>query len=160
MTTQLESHLHDMLAASDRILNGFAPEPLSDDLLEKIPARVGPTPPITEALAPANVPDVPAPIEVHQAAIAYVGKSVKRQTMLGKMFRAIVATGRVSADDLRQDGFITMNDGIEFLRHMVSLGVVHVTMRGAQVIVGGKRYQVSVYSDRHTGGTIPRRRAA
>lgn len=159
MTTQLESHLHDMLAASDRILNGLAPEPLTDDLLDKIPP-VGPTPPITTAVTPASVPDVPAPIEVHQAAIAYVGKNVKRQTMLGKMFRAIVATGRVSADDLRQDGFITMNDGIEFLRHMVSLGVVHVTMRGAQVIVGGKRYQVSVYSDRHTGGSIPRRRAA
>ena len=159
MTTQLESHLQDMLAASDRILNGFAPEPMSDDLLDKIPP-VGPTPPITTAVTPANVPDVPAPIEVHQAAIAYVGKSVKRQTMLGKMFRAIVATGRVSADDLRQDGFISMNDGIEFLRHMVSLGVVHVTMRGAQVIVGGKRYQVSVYSDRHSGGTIPARRAA
>lgn len=157
--TDLESCLQDMLAASDRILNGFAPEPLSDDLLDKIPP-VGPTPPITEALAPAVVPDVPAPIEVHQAAIAYVGKNVKRQTMLGKTFRALATNGTVNPDDLRQEGFISMNDGIAFLRDMVRLGVVHVTMRGAQVFVGGKRYQVSVYSDRHSGGTIPQRRAA
>ena len=152
--TMMEDHLQESLRIGARIREGLAPEPLTDDLLDKLP-------PITAPVVPAEC-ETPKPIEISTAAVAFVGKNVKRQTMYGKMYRKLADEGRVNASDLTSDGYIGISEGRDFLASMADLGVLIAPGRSCQVMEKGRAHRLLVYVNAavHMGGSIPRRRAA
>jgi hypothetical protein len=158
-STMLEQHLQDCAALTDRIRRGLAPEPLTDDLTDRLPRAIVPA----ECDTPA--PSAPKPIEIPADVAAWIAKDEKRVTMLKLLTAALAEGERVTAARLTQDGYIRLANACDFLHELQKRGAMLI-VPGSQAMATyqGNRVRLAVYRLRREGetpvGAIPQRRAA
>jgi hypothetical protein len=157
--TDLESYLQDIAYVCDRIRDGRAPEPLTDEMMDKLPKAIVPA----ECDTPA--PPAPKPIEIPPHVEAWINKDEKRRTMKKLMTIALSEGEKVTAARLTQDGYIRLANACDFLMELTKRGALLV-VPGAQAMTTyqGSRVRLTVFRLRREGetpvGAIPARRAA
>lgn len=136
--TALESHLQECAAITHRIREGIAPEPLTDEMMDKIP--------ISKPVVPAECV-TPAPQGIPDQVRSFMGADQRKATAWNRLHARLTPDGRgtVSAADLTMDGYIDVSYAKGFLSALADIGYLTAVVGRRTALVTQANWMRPVY---------------